>query len=348
MEEHEVDPGRENRQSLHSVNSAVEAMQRAADRLIATTESFRVQFRERQDARESQREGETATPFEDALETRPSSRPATATNDVTKGAAGQDHTLPFTSNDANGTASTGSNPSASLHSTSPGTYPAQIPDDLPSATSPATPQPSPTPGKDGDEQLAFERPPFSLLREAFIVFVICFAQLLAYAAFAQALAPAQKIAESFPNSAPAHLSWYTAAYAMGVFIAGFAWFSLWSTLAGLSVYVERSIANGTIYFCVCRGLQGLGAAIIVPNAQAILDRVYVLGPRRNLVMCLLSASAPLGFVAGAVMASLFAELTSWEWAFFVLGAVCLTFACQGMIVLPADTGLTTGMRTVKF
>jgi MFS family permease len=53
-------------------------------------------------------------------------------------------------------------------------------------------------------------------------------------------------------------------------------------------------------------------------------------------MCLFGASAPAGFVIGAVMASLFAQLMSWEWAYFVLGAVCVTLACQSIIVLPAD------------
>src|SRR5690606_2530960 len=46
MEEHDLGNGKEKRHSLRSVDSAAEAMQRVADRLIATTESLRTQFRE--------------------------------------------------------------------------------------------------------------------------------------------------------------------------------------------------------------------------------------------------------------------------------------------------------------
>ncbi|PKS07095.1 hypothetical protein jhhlp_005693 [Lomentospora prolificans] len=459
MEEHDVDDNKEKRQSLHSVNSAVEAMQRAADRLIATTESFRVQFRERQDARLSQRETEAAILADDGAD----SRPPTVSNDASRGGADQDQPMPFTTTSSDRTTSSRTTgPQASHPSSSPGTYPAQLPDDLPVAASPSTPhlvdaitypeptaariessmsseasyataqaqlsQPTPagtvgyfqTPspgqyysmspnspgssndvgsyfvpryppyrsstsalreplssgtdghvtlasGKESTKNIRDERPSFSFLREVFFVFIICFSQLLMFAAFAQALAPAQKISESFPDTVPGYQSWYSAAFGIGVsafalpagrlgsllghkkvFIAGFAWLSLWSTLAGLSIYVERGDLNGTVFFCVCRAMQGMGPAVIVPNAQALLGRVYDLGPRRNLVMCLFGAAAPLGFVAGAVMASLFVELMSWEWAFFVLGAVCLTLACQSIIVLPADVNAATSVHTEKF
>ena len=61
-------------------------------------------------------------------------------------------------------------------------------------------------------------------------------------------------------------------------------------------------------------------------------------------MCLFGTSAPLGFVLGSVMASLFAELASWEWAFFALGAVCFTLSCQSVIVLPPDPPMSSAFR----
>ena len=213
------------------------------------------------------------------------------------------------------------------------------------------------------------RPPFSLFHEICFVMVICLAQLLMFASFAQALAPAQKISTEFANNQQStHWAWYSAAFALSagafalpairlgslfgqkrIFVIGFFWFSIWSVLAGLGPYVERGGANGMVYFCVCRAVQGIGPALVVPNGQALLARAYILGPRRNLVMCLFGASAPAGFVVGAVMASLFAKLMSWEWAYFVLGAVCVTLACQSMIVLPADhtTPKTMGVRYVE-
>lgn len=208
------------------------------------------------------------------------------------------------------------------------------------------------------------RPPFSLLREVLFIGIICFSQLLHFSALAQTLAPAQSIGASFPASTPGLLSWYTAAYALGaaafalpagrlasllghkkMFVGGFAWFALWSTVAGASVYVQREgNGNGTVFLCICRAMQGTGAAMAVPSGQEMLSKVYGLGPRRNLVMCLSGASIPLGFVLGAVMASLFAELASWEWAFFALGAVCITLSCQSVLILPADPPIHPTIR----
>lgn len=208
------------------------------------------------------------------------------------------------------------------------------------------------------------RPPFSLLREILFIGIICFSQLLHFSAFAQTLAPAQSIGASFPASTPGLLSWYTAAYALGaaalalpagrlatllghkkMFVGGFAWFALWSTIGGASIYVQREGSdNGTVFLCICRAMQGIGAAMTVPSGQAMLARVYGLGPRRNLVMCLFGTSVPLGFVLGAVMASLFAELASWEWAFFALGAVCVTLSCQSVLILPPDPPIHPTIR----
>lgn len=208
------------------------------------------------------------------------------------------------------------------------------------------------------------RPPFSLLREVLFIGIICFSQLLHFSAFTQTLAPAQSIGASFPASTPGLLSWYTAAYALGaaafalpagrlasllghkkMFVGGFAWLALWSTVGGASVYVQREGSDdGTVFLCICRAMQGVGAAMTVPSGQAMLGGVYGLGPRRNLVMCLFGTSVPLGFVLGAVMASLFAELASWEWAFFALGAVCVTLSCQSVLVLPPDPPIHPTIR----
>lgn len=216
-------------------------------------------------------------------------------------------------------------------------------------------------------QLSHGRPPLSFAREILFIAIICLSQLLHFAAFAQTLAPAQTIGSSFQPATPGLLSWYTSAYGLGaatfalpaarladlvghkrVFVGGFAWFALWSVVAGASVYVRREgEEGGAVFLCVCRAMQGIGAATTVPSGQVMLVGVYGLGPRRNLVMCLFGTSAPLGFVLGAVMASLFAELASWEWAFFVLGAVCFTLACQSVLVLPPDPPIDPRTRRME-
>lgn len=432
MEEQTLGNGKEKRQSLGSVDSAAEAMQRVADRLIATTESLRTQFREKDG------EGPTAKmplPKSDGL-WRPDMM--TSGSSSSRGPsleASQDAhqlpQLPFTTGSSGGATSSRASGSSPLLSEidAPAAVSSSVPQVIESHTlepnvahidrvtssesedSANLPLPRPIPpfmsvsaghpgsaqaessSVDGDtgtpklsffrtsvsnlrgplsagadrtftssserrcillSQISDEGPPFSLFREILFVAAICSSQLLLFAGFAQVLAPAQTIGESFPDTVPGYLFWYTAAYGLGaaafalpagqlgsllghkkIFTGGLVWFAVWSTLAGGSVYVQRG-GSGTVFLCVCRAMQGIGPAMTVPNGQAMLGRMYQLGRRRNLVMCIWGTSAPLGFVLGAVMASLFAELMSWEWAFFVLGAVCFTVACQGMLVLPVD------------
>ncbi|KAM0427201.1 hypothetical protein ACHAPT_007629 [Fusarium lateritium] len=192
--------------------------------------------------------------------------------------------------------------------------------------------------------------------ETLFVAVICMAQVLAFAGLAQTLVPARRISESFSESerTTGHLAWYSAAYALGfgamtllgnrlggvcgqrqTFIFGYLWFSLWSVLAGLSVYVEKKGDSGTVYFCVCRGLQGIGPALITPNGQAMLQRAYPPGPRKTLAMGLFDAAVPLGFVLGSVMTGLFAGFGSWPWAFYCLAAVCLALGVSSALLIPS-------------
>lgn len=196
---------------------------------------------------------------------------------------------------------------------------------------------------------------FSLTHEALFVLIICLSQVLMLSGIAQALVPAKIMGQSFPDTQPGDLAWYTAAYGLTsgtfvlpagrlgdifghkrVFIIGFVWFSAWSLLAGFSPMVQRTGANGTIFFIVSRALQGVGPAILVPNGQAMLGRAYSPGLRKNMVMCLFGAAAPLGFVVGAAMSALFAVRASWSWAFWTMAAVCIALAAISVPVLPSD------------
>jgi MFS family permease len=201
--------------------------------------------------------------------------------------------------------------------------------------------------------------PYSGIHEYAFVGIICIAQMLMLAGISQALVPGLIISQSFPGTTFGDIAWYSAAYGLTsgtfvlpagrlgdlfghkkIFTIGFLWFSLWSLLAGLAIYVPAGGANGTIYFCFCRAMQGIGPSLLVPNGQAMLGRAYPPGPRKNMVMCLFGASAPFGFVVGAVMASLFAVRGSWEWGFYVLAAVCLGLAGLSLLILPSAEGKT--------
>jgi hypothetical protein len=75
-------------------------------------------------------------------------------------------------------------------------------------------------------------------------------------------------------------------------------------------------------------MQGIGPALVVPNALALVGMSYGPSPRKNMVFAFFGAAAPTGWVFGAVFSSLLAQLAWWPWAFFALA-----FACVGMILM---------------
>lgn len=198
-------------------------------------------------------------------------------------------------------------------------------------------------------------PPLTLLHEIAFVLVICIAQSLMLAGISQALIPAGIIGSSLGLARPADLAWFSAAYALTsgafvlpagrlgdlfghktVFIVGFFWFATWSFITGFALQVQESGANGMIYFNVCRAMQGIGPALQISNAQAMLGRAYKPGPRKALVMSLFGAAAPIGFVGGGAMSSVFAQLLTWPWSFWALAAVCVAFGSLSILILPKD------------
>ncbi|KAJ5503781.1 hypothetical protein N7463_006655 [Penicillium fimorum] len=107
---------------------------------------------------------------------------------------------------------------------------------------------------------------------------------------------------SFGATDPVNLSWFAAAYSLtagtfilvagrlgdvfghrNMFVIGFCWFSVWSN---------------QIFFDCCRALQGIGPAMLLPNAIAILGRTYRLGLRKEMIFSLFGATAPGGFIVG--------------------------------------------------
>jgi MFS family permease len=198
-------------------------------------------------------------------------------------------------------------------------------------------------------QSRFERPQ-SLPREIAFVAILCMAQFTCQAGLGQSIAPLHIIGDSFRTRSPGQLSWFAAAYSLTVgtfiliagrlgdvyghkkfFIAGFLWFALWSLLAGFSVY---STSTGPIFFDCCRAFQGIGPAFLLPNAIAILGRAYEPGRRKEMVFSFFGATAPSGFVFGAVFSAIFGQLTWWPIAYMVMAATCLVLAFVGFLVIP--------------
>ena len=190
--------------------------------------------------------------------------------------------------------------------------------------------------------------PFSLPHEiAFVATVSC-AQLMTQAALGQAIAPLHIIGDTFRIQNPGQLSWFAAGYSLTVgtfiliagrigdiighkraFIFGFLWFGLWSMLAGFSVY---SVSQ--IFFDVCRAFQGIGPATVLPNGLALLGTTYPPCRRKDMVFSIFGATAPSGFLIGALFSSLFSQLPWWPWSYWTMGAACCCVAVVSYFVIP--------------
>jgi MFS family permease len=128
-------------------------------------------------------------------------------------------------------------------------------------------------------------------------------------------------------------------------LIGFSWACLGSLLCGLSSY-----SHSDICFDVFRAFQGLGFSIALPNAAAVLARSSVDGQwRRVIYFTIFAASAPNGFLIGAIFASLIAQFHPEHWDFsFYLATVCLFgLTILAWATVPSDEYLTRFYREAE-
>lgn len=127
-----------------------------------------------------------------------------------------------------------------------------------------------------------------------------------------------------------------------MYVVGFLWLAVWSVVAGVSVY------SGNILFVVSRAFQGIGCALFVPNALAIVGRTYGASPRKNMILALFGAAAPTGWVVGAVFSSIFGQLAWWPWAYFALAIACVAMVSAAFVVIPKDDVPATSIGDFDF
>lgn len=123
-----------------------------------------------------------------------------------------------------------------------------------------------------------------------------------------------------------------------LFLFGNMWFAFFSLLAGLAACLPlqtRGTATSAKYcmFLVARIMQGIGPALLIPNAVALLGVTYVPGPRKAMLFAVFGAMAPASAVISPLVTSLFA-LAWWPYAFFALALVLLLVTAAGFCVIP--------------
>jgi len=90
---------------------------------------------------------------------------------------------------------------------------------------------------------------------------------------------------------------------------GMAIFTIASLLVGLAQDEMSVIAS--------RGLQGIGAALIAPNALALIATTFPEGKARNSAMAVYGAMSGLGIIAGLILGGLLTGMLGWRWAFYI-------------------------------
>ncbi|USW50098.1 Putative major facilitator superfamily, MFS transporter superfamily [Septoria linicola] len=207
-----------------------------------------------------------------------------------------------------------------------------------------------SPGPDEDRESHPDPRNLSRYHEVLLVGVIIMAQFMTWAGIGQALAPMKFIAQEIVATKPGEQAWFTASYCLtvGTFtlitgrmgdilghkkVLAFGYFFLgsWSAFSGFSAYI-----GSQIFFDVCRAFQGVGAALVVPNALGLLGQAYSPGKRKNVVFSLFGVMAPWGLVVGALSASMFAEVAWWPWTFWSYAIAAWVLSALVIVVVPKE------------
>lgn len=190
----------------------------------------------------------------------------------------------------------------------------------------------------------------STFQEVLFIGVVAISHFVTQAGLGLNLAPLDIISETFRITNPGQQAWMIAGYSLtvGTFILiagrmgdvwghkrmlafGYAWFGVWSGFAGFAAYTRLQIL-----FDVCRALQGIGPALIMPNGLALFGRAYPPGMKKNIVFSIFGAVAPAGFVVGATFGSLFAQFIWWPWAFWSFGIALWFLSAMSLLVVPRE------------
>lgn len=178
------------------------------------------------------------------------------------------------------------------------------------------------------DEIVYAADELSTPRQILFVGTLCTAMFTNQIGLGNTLTTVGIIGESFGITNPGQLSWLIAGYSLTVgtfiliggrlgdefgnkklFVIGMGWYSLWSLVAGLSVFSSH------VLFIFSRVFQGIGPALTLPNALAILGQSYSPGPRKNMSFAWFGGSAPFGAIAGFLFGGIFA-LSWWPWIYW--------------------------------
>ncbi|KAF2020930.1 drug resistance protein [Aaosphaeria arxii CBS 175.79] len=110
----------------------------------------------------------------------------------------------------------------------------------------------------------------------------------------------------------------------------FLWGSVWITVTSIIV----PFMPNEIGFDAFRGLQGLGAAAMVPTALGILGTTFKPGKAKNYAFSCYGGGAPLGGALGNVIGGVVAAYLDWRWVFWIFAILGALITVAGYFVIP--------------
>ncbi|KAJ5457077.1 hypothetical protein N7530_012351 [Penicillium desertorum] len=184
---------------------------------------------------------------------------------------------------------------------------------------------------------------FSPIHEVIFVAIVCMGQFMTQTNIGVCLSPPDIVGDSFDIDDSGILSWFMAGYSLtvGTFILvsgrcgdlfGYRRM-LSSDSAGL--HSGLSVYSNYILFIFARVFQGIGGALLMPNALALLGATYQPGKKKNMIFAIFGAAAPNSALLGSVFGAIFSQLAWWPWTYWTQAIVALCCAALGLLVIPS-------------
>jgi MFS family permease len=184
-------------------------------------------------------------------------------------------------------------------------------------------------------------------RKAAILALLAVAQLIGVLDFSIVNVALPSIQRQF-DLPPDELQWVISAYALtlgGCLLLGGRIADLYDRrlvfMSGLAVFSVASLAGGLAptapLVFAARAVQGMGGAVLVPTALALVTTEFAEGPERNRALGVLGTVAAVGFTAGVILGGVLTGVAGWRWVFFVNVPI-------GLIALAASPRLLEARR----
>jgi MFS family permease len=113
----------------------------------------------------------------------------------------------------------------------------------------------------------------------------------------------------------------------GPFMFGLIWLTIWTLIPGF--------VSSSMLLNVSRANQGLAIAAFTPSTFSMVGSIYPEGPRRNVVLGLYGACAPLGFFVGFLAGGALPADES-RWYFWIASALAFITTVTAYMSVPHD------------